>query len=778
MTDMGNSFNLPIIALRGMCAFPDTVFNVDLIRRKSYDAMEAAMEGDGLVFMTAQVNPMEETIKTDNLCGMGVIAKITKAARIPGNIARITAKGIMRARLIDINSRGSELSYLKGTVMKMDSIISVDDLHIEAMLKSLGDALADYEILNQRFREPNLWELAESGRISSGIDNIGASLDISVQDKQALLETLDIYERGLKLIRLVNRQNSVLTIKGEISGKVKANIEKEQRKYYLREQLKVINDELGDDGINGEIQEYRERMEKLILPEYAAEKLEKELERLKRIPMGAQEGSVVRDYIDEVLSLPWGVYSKESNSIEKAEKILDRDHYGLEKVKERIIEFLAVKLSGSSGNGSILCLAGPPGVGKTSVARSVAAALNRRYVRLSLGGVHDEAEIRGHRKTYIGAMPGRIISAIKQAGTSNPLILLDEIDKLSSDYKGDPASAFLEVLDGEQNSSFRDNYIDMPFDLSRVLFICTANSLDTIPAPLRDRMDIISLSSYTTEEKLVIAKKYLYPKQLKRHGLKRGELKINDKAMLAVIEGYTAEAGVRQAERYIEKLCRIAVKEKLKGGSGIIVNDKNITDYLGKRIYKKDKLNQNDEVGVCRGLAWTAIGGTTLEVEVNTYNGKGNVKITGNVGKVMEESSNAALSYVRANADRLGIKKDFEKTDVHIHIPEGATPKDGPSAGVTMVTAMVSALTGVPVRHDIAMTGEVNIRGRVMPIGGLKEKVLAAKRIGVETLIIPVDNNGDLEEIPDYAKEGISFVLAEDMSTVLENALAVQEEQG
>lgn len=774
MTDMENRiYNLPVIALRGMCAFPGTSFNVDLIRRKSFEAMEAAMENEGLVFMVAQTNPLDEVIKIDELYSMGVIAKINKVARIPGSIARINVTGLMRGEIKAYDSRVT--SYLKGTIIEEESVLDVDDIHLEALLKTLNESVAKYTTLNPHFIENDMFELAREGRLSEGFDSITSSLDISVEDKQRVLETLDIYERGLELVRLINRQNEVLAIKNEISRKVKANIEKEQKKYYLREQLKVINDELGDEGINGEINDYRERMDALELPEYASSKLEKELERLKRIPMGAQEGSVVRDYIDEVLSLPWGVYSKENNSLTQAEKILNRDHYGLEKVKERILEFLAVKLSGSDEAGSILCLAGPPGVGKTSVAKSVAQALNRKYVRLSLGGVHDEAEIRGHRKTYIGAMPGRIIAALKQAGTSNPLILLDEIDKLSSDYKGDPASAFLEVLDGEQNSTFRDNYIDMPFDLSRVLFICTANSLDTIPAPLRDRMDIIELSSYTTEEKLAIAKKYLYPKQLKRHNLKREELKIRDSAFLSVIENYTREAGVRQTERYVEKLCRIAVKSKLTDGGNITVSSKNIADYLGRRIFAGDRLNKVNEVGVCRGLAWTAAGGTTLEVEVNTYPGKGEVKITGNVGKVMEESSIAAMSYVRANGDKLGISTDFEKTNVHIHIPEGATPKDGPSAGVTMVTALVSAMTGVPVRNDIAMTGEVNIRGSVMPIGGLKEKVLAAKRIGVKTVIIPADNNADLAEIPEYARDGISFVLAEDMNTVLDNALAKEE---
>lgn len=763
-------YELPFIVVRGLCVFPGTAFNIDIIRHKSYEAMEAAVEEDGLIFVVAQIDPSQEAIKEDNLYGTGVIARIKRVARMPGNVARISADGLMRARIKDIF--GGTTPYLRGQVIRMDSVLTADELHIKALTKMLGEAVIRYSSLNPRFFADNIWG---NDSLAIKVDRLASSIDLDLDEKQHLLEQLDVFERGMELCKLINRENAVLSVKNELNVKVKEKIDGEQRKYFLREQLKVINEELGDEGVNAEIAEYREKIQAKKMPEYAEQKLEKEFDRLKRLPMGAQEGSVIRDYIEEVLSLPWGEYSKESNSLEKAEKILNHDHYGLEKVKERILEFLAVKLSSSSAAGSILCLVGPPGVGKTSVAKSVAKALNRKYVRMSLGGLHDEAEIRGHRRTYIGAMPGRIISALKQAGTSNPLILLDEIDKLSSDYKGDPASAFLEVLDSEQNSTFRDNYIDMPYDLSRVFFICTANSLDTVPAPLRDRMDIIELSSYTTEEKLQIAKKYLYPKQLKRHNLSRSDLKLRDNAIMAIIEGYTAEAGVRQTERCIEKLCRIAVKEKLTGGEPLSVSGKNIDKYLGKRIFRTEEAGKRPEVGVCRGLAWTSVGGTTLEIEVNTYPGKGKVKITGNVGKVMEESSDAAVSYIRANAKELGISADFDKTDIHIHIPAGATPKDGPSAGVTMATAIISAMTGVSVRCDVAMTGEINIRGRVMPIGGLKEKVLAAKRIGIKTVIIPVDNAADLDEMPDYAKDGIDFVLVEDIQKVLDNALVKEE---
>ena len=561
-------------------------------------------------------------------------------------------------------------------------------------------------------------------------------------------------------------------VKNEIMNRARANMEEAQKEYFLREELKAINEELGDkSGVGEEINGYREKMKKLNMPQYAVDKLEKEFERLKRSQQGAQEGSIIRDYIDNVLSLPWGIYSKESKDLKKAERILNKDHYGLEKVKERIVEFLAVKAATDNINAPILCLVGPPGVGKTSIAKSMARALGREYVRMSLGGISDEAEIRGHRRTYLGAMPGRIIAAMRQAGASNPLILLDEIDKIGKDYKGDPAAAFLEVLDAEQNVNFRDNYLEMPYDLSKVLFICTANSLDTIPGPLRDRLEIVELSSYTAEEKQHIAEEFLIPKQLEANGLTKSQLRFKKDAVADMIESYTREAGVRSLERLVGAVCRKVVKERIHSTKLVTITKKNITDYLGRRRFKPETINAKDEVGICRGLAWTSVGGCTLSVEVNILKGKGNFKITGNVGKVMEESYNAALSYIRANAEELGVDIDFEHTDVHIHIPEGATPKDGPSAGITMATAMVSAMRKVPVRSDIAMTGEISIRGKVMPIGGLKEKVLAAKRAGVKKIIIPVENAPDLEEIPEYGKENIEFVLAEQMNDVLSNSL-------
>ena len=603
-------------------------------------------------------------------------------------------------------------------------------------------------------------------------DVLGDKVVRAFDDKRKILEETDIYERTVVTIAFMEKEIERANVKNEIMNRARANMEEAQKEYFLREELKAINEELGDkSGVGEEINGYREKMKKLNMPQYAVDKLEKEFERLKRSQQGAQEGSVIRDYIDNVLSLPWGIYSKESKDLKKAERILNKDHYGLEKVKERIVEFLAVKAATDNINAPILCLVGPPGVGKTSIAKSMARALGREYVRMSLGGISDEAEIRGHRRTYLGAMPGRIIAAMRQAGASNPLILLDEIDKIGKDYKGDPAAAFLEVLDAEQNVNFRDNYLEMPYDLSKVLFICTANSLDTIPGPLRDRLEIVELSSYTAEEKQHIAEEFLIPKQLKANGLTKSQLRFKKDAVADMIESYTREAGVRSLERLVGAVCRKVVKERIHSTKLVTITKKNITDYLGRRRFKPETINAKDEVGICRGLAWTSVGGCTLSVEVNILKGKGNFKITGNVGKVMEESYNAALSYIRANAEELGVDIDFEHTDVHIHIPEGATPKDGPSAGITMATAMVSAMKNVPVRSDIAMTGEISIRGKVMPIGGLKEKVLAAKRAGVKKIIIPVENAPDLEEIPEYGKENIEFVLAEQMNDVLSNSL-------
>lgn len=765
----GDNFDMPLVALRGLVAFPNVNINFDLSRAKSIEAMETAMAEERLVFLVSQKNPMAEDIVADNLYNVGTVAKIKNVMSTPTGIIRVTAEGLRRAYATNI-TRKNPYFRVKGEYL--DSQFNGDIYKKEATLNLLKEAFEKYTVMNPRFTPDFIVQIMSSDNLGYVCDAITARVNFKHDLKQQVLEKVDILTRGVLLLRLLNNENGILGIQMEINAQVKANIDQAQREYFLREQIKVINEELGDkNSATGEIKEYRKKMDSLKMPDYAKEKLEKEFERVARMAQGSAEGSVCRDYIETVLALPWGKYSKEVNSIAKAEAILNKDHYGLEDIKERILEYLAVRQKSEDNNAPILCLVGPPGVGKTSIAKSVARALNRKYVRMSLGGIKDEAEVRGHRRTYIGAIPGRIIAAMKEAGTNNPLILLDEIDKLGSDYKGDPAAAFLEVLDGEQNFAFRDNYMEIPYDISRVLFMCTANSLDTIPRPLLDRMEVLTLSSYTELEKLNIATEYLVNKQLKKCGLRKADLKIRKDAISDIIAYYTREAGVRELERTIGTICRKAVKNQLEDEKAITVTSKNIEQFLGKKKYVKEGLNKNNEVGICRGLAWTAVGGTTLIIEVNILKGTGKFAITGNVGKVMEESYKAALSYIRGNAEKLGIDVDFEKIDIHIHIPEAATPKDGPSAGITMATAMVSALTGIAVRRDVAMTGEITLRGRVMPIGGLKEKVLAARRIGVKTIIVPSENASDLEEIPEYAKTDIEFVLAERMEEVLQNAL-------
>ena len=592
------------------------------------------------------------------------------------------------------------------------------------------------------------------------------------------MERLNPYERLEMVITTMQHECQVLQIKREIENKTKQRIDKNQREYYLREEMKVIQEELGDkDGVGADAAKYRTQLDEKNPPAHVRDTIEKEIDRMLKIPVTSPESNVSRTYIETLLSLPWVETTEEAFDLAEAEKILDEDHYGMKKVKERILEYLAVRKNAPEEHATILCLVGPPGVGKTSIARSVAKALNRNYVRMSLGGVKDEAEIRGHRKTYIGAMPGRIINAMKQAGTINPLMLLDEVDKLGVSYNGDPAAALLEVLDSEQNSTFRDHFVELPYDLSKVLFMCTANSLDTIPGPLRDRMEIIELSSYTAQEKLHIAEEHLLEKQRKRHGLTAKQLKIKADAMEEIIDGYTREAGVRQLERTIGEVCRKAVKMILSGErKSLTVTKKNLEDILGTRKFMPDTIYKEPQVGIVRGLAWTRVGGTTLSVEVNCMPGEGKFRVTGNLGKVMTESAEAAVSYIRSQNERFQLEPDFyKKKDIHIHIPEGATPKDGPSAGVTMATAIISALTGRKVRNDVAMTGEITIRGRVLPIGGLQEKVLAAKKVGIKTVILPKENEKDLDEIMDEIKDGMQFVLAETMEDVLQTALVKGE---
>ncbi len=763
--DNNNRF-MPILLIDGVVPFPNSKYTFSVEQESLIEGVKAALGMDNKILI-ANAKNFEDGIVEGNIYRIGVVGKIEGAMRILDGVLKITVSTSERGF---INSIQKHSDF---TLCQVDSIteINSDVERADVSRDILEDLFNNFkgEMPVQPLTAKLLKEAEDVGQFC---DILGDKVIRAFDDKRKILEETDIYERTVVTIAFMEKEIERANVKAEIMSKARANMEEAQKEYFLREELKAINEELGDkSGVGEEINGYRERMEKLNMPQYATDKLEKEFERLKRSQQGAQEGSIIRDYIDNVLSLPWGIYSKENKDLKKAERILNKDHYGLEKVKERIVEFLAVKAATDNINAPILCLVGPPGVGKTSIAKSMARALGREYVRMSLGGISDEAEIRGHRRTYLGAMPGRIIAAMRQAGASNPLILLDEIDKIGKDYKGDPAAAFLEVLDAEQNVNFRDNYLEMPYDLSKVLFICTANSLDTIPGPLRDRLEIVELSSYTAEEKQHIAEDFLIPKQLEANGLTKAQLRFKKDAIADIIESYTREAGVRSLERLIGTVCRKVVKERIHSTKLVTITTKNVTDYLGRRRFKPETINAKDEVGICRGLAWTSVGGCTLSVEVNILKGKGNFKITGNVGKVMEESYNAALSYIRANAEELGVDIDFEHTDVHIHIPEGATPKDGPSAGITMATAMVSAMKKVPVRSDIAMTGEISIRGRVMPIGGLKEKVLAAKRAGVKKIIIPVENAPDLEEIPEYGKENIEFVLAEQMNEVLSNSL-------
>ena len=761
-----NSRFMPILLIDGVVPFPNSKYTFSVEQESLIEGVKAALGMDNKILI-ANAKKFDEGIVEGNIYRIGVVGKIEGAMRILDGVLKITVSTSERGFINSIQKHSDFTLCQVDSITEINSDVERADVSKDILMDLFNNFRAEIPV--QPLTSKLVKEAEDVGQLC---DVLGDKVVRAFDDKRKILEETDIYERTVVTIAFMEKEIERANVKNEIMNRARANMEEAQKEYFLREELKAINEELGDkSGVGEEINGYREKMKKLNMPQYAVDKLEKEFERLKRSQQGAQEGSVIRDYIDNVLSLPWGIYSKESKDLKKAERILNKDHYGLEKVKERIVEFLAVKAATDNINAPILCLVGPPGVGKTSIAKSMARALGREYVRMSLGGISDEAEIRGHRRTYLGAMPGRIIAAMRQAGASNPLILLDEIDKIGKDYKGDPAAAFLEVLDAEQNVNFRDNYLEMPYDLSKVLFICTANSLDTIPGPLRDRLEIVELSSYTAEEKQHIAEEFLIPKQLKANGLTKSQLRFKKDAVADMIESYTREAGVRSLERLVGAVCRKVAKERIHSTKLVTITKKNITDYLGRRRFKPETINAKDEVGICRGLAWTSVGGCTLSVEVNILKGKGNFKITGNVGKVMEESYNAALSYIRANAEELGVDIDFEHTDVHIHIPEGATPKDGPSAGITMATAMVSAMKNVPVRSDIAMTGEISIRGKVMPIGGLKEKVLAAKRAGVKKIIIPVENAPDLEEIPEYGKENIEFVLAEQMNDVLSNSL-------
>lgn len=767
---------IPLIPLRGITVFPYMVLHFDIGREASISALEEAMVNDQLIFLASQKDAEIEEPTQDDFYDVGTISKIKQMLKLPGDTIRVLVEGISRAKIANMVQ---EKPYFLAEVEEYSSQLEiVKDKEIDALMRSVMDSFEDYIDISNKVSPEILINIAEIEMPGRLADTIASNVVLKPTAKQEILEAFDPKTRLETLYRILLEEIEILEIEQKIGNRVKNQINKMQKEHYLREQLKAIQKELGEDeGLVEEVDEYRQKLEKLKLPKEIKEKVEKEIDRLLRLSQSSAESGVIRNYIDWVLNLPWNKETKDILDIKKSAAILDEDHYGLEKVKERILEYLAIRQLSKSMKGPILCLVGPPGVGKTSIARSIAKSLNRKFVRMSLGGVRDEAEIRGHRRTYVGAIPGRIISSIRQSGTKNPVFLFDEIDKLASDFRGDPASALLEVLDPEQNSDFTDHYLELPFNLSKVMFITTANSLDTIPRPLLDRMEVIRIAGYTEEEKLKIAQKYLLPKQIKEHGLKTDGLQVSEKALRDVINYYTRESGVRNLERQIANLCRKSAKrtveEKIKA---IRIAPNNLKKYLGNPIYRYEMANQKDEVGIVRGLAWTQVGGDTLSIEVTPMKGDGKLVLTGQLGDVMKESARAGISYIRSKVDELNIDPDFHKNlDIHIHIPEGAIPKDGPSAGITMATAVISALTNTPVYKDVAMTGEITLRGRVLAIGGLKEKVLAANRAGIKKVIIPIDNKRDLEDIPDNVKRKLEFVCAEYMDEVLEHALKRRE---
>ncbi len=774
VNDTNNQRMLPVLPLRGLTAFPDMLIHFDVGRAMSIKALEAAMKDGQWIFLTAQKDLKTDRPTADDLYEVGTICIIKQILRLPGDNIRVLVEGKDRARALHYQKSEDGGECLKAQVEVLYDILPLGgERREQALVRTVQNRFEEYAALAPRLSSDVALTVAAGGNAGYLADYIAQNIPIDFSVKQEVLEELNVNRRLTFLIRLLTEETEILRIEGDIQEQIKAAIDKNQKDYYLREQIKVIQSELGEQDVSAEAEEYREKIEKLGLPEESASKLLRETERLAKMSGSSAEAGVIRTYLDTVLELPWKTSTRPRHDLERAQKILDRDHYGLEKVKERILEFMAVKTLAPDLKGQVLCLVGPPGVGKTSIARSIAEAMNRKYTRMSLGGVRDEADIRGHRKTYIGAMPGRIIAALRQAGSRNPLILLDEIDKMGNDFRGDPASAMLEVLDTEQNNAFRDHYIEIPFDLSDVLFVTTANDLSTVPRPLLDRMEVIELSSYTAEEKLHIAHDHLLPKQIKKHGLKGTQLIVPEETLSAVISGYTREAGVRRLEQVIAKLCRKTAK-KIADGSAkrVTIHPADLEAYLGAPKFKEDNVSKEDEVGIVNGLAWTSVGGEMLQVEVAAVPGTGKIEITGNLGKVMEESAKAAVTFVRSRAEMLRIDPNFYKnTDIHIHFPEAAIPKDGPSAGITMATAIISALTGAPVRHEVAMTGEVTLRGRVMPIGGLREKTMAAYRAGIRTIIIPKDNQVDLEEVEQVVKDHVQFVIAAHMDTVMEAAI-------
>ena len=757
--------NMPAVALRGLTILPGMIAHFDISRERSLRAVEEAMEQDQKIYLVTQRNVDSEDPTQEDLYQMGIVADIKQVVRLQNDVVRILVDGISRAALLGFT--GNE-KYLEAEICYCDSNADSlpEDLR-EAMLLGVREAFHRYAAVVGKISKELIRQIDQYEDLEKLIDYVTNNLPVSYELKQQVLEAEDINDRYQVIVSLLLSQVEVISIKNELQKKVKVRVDKHQKEYVLREQLGVIREELGENA-DSEADEYEKKLSELDAPDYVKEKTKKEIKRFRNMSSSSSESTVERGYIETVLELPWNRMSVDNKDLDHAAQVLDDDHYGLKDVKERILEFLAVRNLTSKGESPIICLVGPPGTGKTSIARSIASALEKKYVRISLGGVRDEAEIRGHRKTYIGAMPGRIVNGLRQAGVSNPLMLLDEIDKVSSDYKGDTSAALLEVLDSEQNCKFRDHYIEMPVDLSEVLFIATANEVSGIPKPLLDRMELIEVSSYTENEKFHIAKEHLVEKQKSKNGIKKEQLTITDSALKDIIRLYTREAGVRSLERTIGKLCRKAAREIFKDSEAAVkVTKTNLKTYLGNPKYSPEKKNDRAEVGIVRGLAWTSVGGVTLEVEVNVLPGKGELVLTGKLGDVMKESAQAALSYVRSISEGYGIDAEFyTKHDIHIHIPEGAVPKDGPSAGITMATAMLSAITDRAVKADVAMTGEITLRGRVLPIGGLKEKLLAAKVIGIKTVCIPKDNEKDLEEISKEITDGMEIVPVERFSQV------------
>lgn len=772
MLPMDNTADrLPLLALRGVVVFPKTVASFDVARKKSANALRVAMESDQILFVATQKDVYVEEPEGKDLYEIGTVVKIKQVLKVTDNVIKVLVEGLYRAK---------RLTFKNGTRYLVADVLALEEkplqnrqVYKESLLRRIKQKFNDY-VSVLRGVAPDVLMTAESSEdIGFLCDYIAYNIPAPFDDKQYVLEQTSVSKRAKILLELLDKEREIGEIDRKIQEKTRTSIDEAQKQYYLREQMKVLSQELYGDDSADEIDEYYEKLNKLDADDSVKQQIAVHISKLAKMPQGSHEGTVERNYLDTCLELPWRVSSPVFTDIVKAEKILNRDIYGMEKVKERIIELLSVfKLSGEV-KGQIICLVGPPGVGKTSIGKTIAECMGRSFARISLGGVHDEAEIRGHRKTYIGAMPGKIITAVKQSGTSNPLILLDEIDKLGNDYKGDPSSALLEVLDPEQNAAFVDHYVEIPFDLSRTLFVATANTLDTIPAPLRDRMEIIELSSYTREEKQNIAKLHLVPKQLSRHGIKKTQLRFTDNALYGLIDYYTREAGVRKLERSIASLCRKSAKILASGEKArVVIKDTDLENMLGKHKYKPEEILSCDEVGIINGLAWTQVGGEIMQLEVASMKGTGKVELTGSLGDVMKESARAAISFVRANAEKYGIDPDFYKEcDIHIHATEAAVPKDGPSAGVTITTALVSALTNRPVRRDIAMTGEVTIRGRVLPIGGLKEKSMAAYRGGVKTVFIPKANVPDLEEVDSVVKEKLEFIPVEFADEIIDKAL-------